>query len=178
MKVITRNANRTARNVPSQIPKRLERTFSPIAPIARDVSVTPSCIAAMKCGGSLVILITDRALRLPSSESSFSRVRRTVTSEYSAATKKPFRRISPATTASSRNTVMPRAPERRYERVSRPLLRGSIGDGGDVSDACDMAFGSPIDHEALEVREGLGDRESSRRRVELSAEEWKRHLIR
>ena len=32
----------------------------------------------------------ERALRLPSSASSRSRVRRTVTSEYSAATKKPF----------------------------------------------------------------------------------------
>ena len=36
-----------------------------MAPIASEVSVTPSCIAAMKCGGSLVIFITERAGRLP-----------------------------------------------------------------------------------------------------------------
>ena len=65
---------RTARRAPR----------SPSAPMAREVSVTPSCIAAMKCGGSLVILTTERAVRLPSSASSFIRVRRTVTSEYSA----------------------------------------------------------------------------------------------
>ena len=38
-----------------------------MAPMASEVSVTPSCIAAMKCGGSLVIFITARARRLPSS---------------------------------------------------------------------------------------------------------------
>ena len=61
--------------------------------MASEVSVTPSCMAAMKWG-SLVILTTERAVRLPSSASSFMRVRRTVTSAYSPATKKAFSRIS------------------------------------------------------------------------------------
>ena len=36
-----------------------------MAPMASEVSVTPSCIAAMKCGGSLVIVITARAGPVP-----------------------------------------------------------------------------------------------------------------
>ena len=32
--------------------KRCANTCSPNAPMASEVSVTPSCIAAMKCGGS------------------------------------------------------------------------------------------------------------------------------
>ena len=69
-----------------------------------EVSVTPSCIAAMKCGGSLVILSTERAVRLPSSASSLIRVRRTVTSEYSPATKNALSRIRRTTPSSSRPT--------------------------------------------------------------------------
>ena len=92
-----RKASSTARIVASHSSKSPASTCSPSAPMAREVSVTPSCIAAMKCGGSLVILTTERAVRLPSSASSLIRVRRTVTSEYSPATKKPFSRISSPT---------------------------------------------------------------------------------
>ena len=88
---------------------------SPSAPIAREVTVTPSCIAAMKRGGTAVSPSTCLALRLPSSESSWRRVRRTVTSAYSAATKKPFRRISATTPSSSRKSVMQK-PQRRGRR--------------------------------------------------------------
>ena len=69
-----------------------------------EVSVTPSCIAAMKCGGSLVIRRTERAVRLPSSASSLMRVRRTVTSEYSPATKNALSRIRRTTPSSSSPT--------------------------------------------------------------------------
>ena len=69
----------------------------PARAVMRITSDPPHFIAAMKCAGSLVIFITARAGRLPSSMSSLSRVRRTVTSEYSAATKKPFKRIRTAT---------------------------------------------------------------------------------
>ena len=62
-----------------------------------EVSVTPSCIAAMNCGGSLVIRRTARARRLPWWCSSMIRVRRAVTSAYSAATKKALSRISSPT---------------------------------------------------------------------------------
>ena len=150
-----------------------------MAPMASEVSVTPSCIAAMKCGGSLVIVITARAGRLPSSISSLSRVRRTVTSEYSAATKKPFRRIRTATPRSSRKTVMPRSPGRRYWREVRPLLRGSIGDAGDVPVRLQLVpFGPAVPDEPLEVGERLGDGESARRRPQIVAEQRERHLVR
>src|SRR3954452_24672757 len=149
-----------------------------MAPMASDVSVTPSCIAAMKCGGSLVIDMTALAGRFPSSTSSFSRVRRTVTSEYSAATKKPFRRIRAATPKSSRKTVMPRSPGRRYWREVRPLLRGSIGDAGDVSVGLELVpLGAALPNEPLEVREGLGDREAARSGPKVVAEERERHLV-
>ena len=82
-----------------------------------EVSVTPSCIAAMKRGGSAVIRCTARARRLPSSASSCTRVRRTVTSAYSAATKKPFSRIRTPTPTSSRKSVMPRLRGAGTERV-------------------------------------------------------------
>src|SRR6476659_8309281 len=149
-----------------------------MAPIAREVSVTPSCIAAMKCAGSLVIFITARAGRLPSSMSSLSLVRRTVTSEYSAATQKPFRRIRTATPRSSRTTVMPRSPGRRYWREVRPPLRGRIGDAGDVSARLQVvALGPAVPHEPLEVGEGLGHGESTRGRAKVVAEERKGHLV-
>src|SRR5262249_49381372 len=89
-------------------------TCSPRAPIASEVIVTPSCIAAMNRGGSLVIRSTARARRLPSRSSSRMRVRRDVTRPYSAATKKAFRRIRPARARSSR------------KRVIRPSLGGRI----------------------------------------------------
>ena len=66
---------------------------SPSAPMPSEVSVTPSCIAAMKCGGSDVMRSTSRARRLPWWCSSTMRVRRAVTRPYSAATKKAFSRI-------------------------------------------------------------------------------------
>src|SRR3954454_4604937 len=179
MKVMIRKASRTARNVPSHMPKRSERTASPMAPIASEVSVTPSCIAAMKCGGSLVIDMTALAGRFPSSTSSFSRVRRTVTSEYSAATKKPFRRIRAATPKSSRKTVMPRSPGRRYWREVRPLLRGSIGDAGDVPVGLELVALCPaVTDQSLEVGERLRDGETSRCRPQIVTEQRERNVVR
>ena len=59
----------------------------------RQVSVTPSCIAAMNRGGSRGD--PEHVARAPVAlvSSSMIRVRRAVTSPYSAATKKPFSRI-------------------------------------------------------------------------------------
>ena len=94
-----------------------------------EVSVTPSCIAAMKRGGSPVIRSTLRARRSPWWWSSMILVRLAVTSPYSAATKKAFSRISAATPRSSRKRVTPSPPRgagtRRY--VVHRLAR-SIGD--------------------------------------------------
>src|SRR6478672_3534855 len=149
-----------------------------MAPMASEVSVTPSCIAAMKCAGSLVIFITARAGRLPSSMSSLSRGRRTVTSEYSAATKKPFRRIRTATPKSSRKTVMPRSPGRRYWREVRPLLRGSIGDAGDVPVRLQLVtFRRAVPDQSLEVGERLRDGKPARRRPQIVTEQRERHFI-
>jgi hypothetical protein len=80
------------------------------------VSVTPSCIAAMKRGGLLTIRCTARAVRLPPAASSWMRVRRAVTSAYSDATKKPFSRIrTPTATSSKRRFIaLPRFPGRAY----------------------------------------------------------------
>ena len=44
---------------------RCVSTCSPRAPMASEVSVTPSCMAAMKRGGSPVMRSTSRARRLP-----------------------------------------------------------------------------------------------------------------
>ena len=110
-----RNASRTASTAASHSSKSSERTGSPSAPMPSEVSVTPSCIAAMNFGGSPTILCTARARRSPLFASSVIRVRRAVTSEYSAATKKPFSRISPPTARSSIRRVMaPRSPGRVY----------------------------------------------------------------
>ena len=82
-----RNAKAKAIAVARNGSKTCASTCSPTAPIARLVAVTPSCIAAMKRGGSAVIWSTERARRFPCSSSSRRRVRRAVTSPYSAATK-------------------------------------------------------------------------------------------
>ena len=54
-KVSRRYASTTASTVARIASNRSDSACSPIAPMASDVSVTPSCIAAMKCGGSDVI---------------------------------------------------------------------------------------------------------------------------
>ena len=100
-----RKAKPTASAVATAGSNRCESTGSPSAPIPSEVSVTPSCIAAMNLGGESVIRSTARAVRWPSASSSWIRVRRAVTNPYSAATKKPFSRTSTATARSSRNMV-------------------------------------------------------------------------
>ena len=102
-----RNASTKASSVAMSGSKTCASACSPSAPIASDVTVTPSCIAAMKRGGSEMIRSTARAavallLQLG------MRVRRAVTRPYSAATKKAFSRISAATARSSKKRVTPR----------------------------------------------------------------------
>ena len=80
----------TARNDAITLSKWWASTCSPSAPIARLEIVTPSCIAEMNRGGSLVIRRTARARLFPSCSSSRMRVRREVTRPYSAATKNAF----------------------------------------------------------------------------------------
>ena len=92
--------------------------------MASEVSVTPSCIAAMKCGGSAVIRSTARARRLPSRSSSRMRVRRDVTRLYSAATKNAFSRISPARASSSRREGHLRAPRHSARPRGAQVLGG------------------------------------------------------
>src|SRR5512132_221483 len=190
--VMIRNASSTATIVASHWSKNSASTRSPSAPMASEVSVTPSCIAAMKCGGSLVILTTERAVRLPSSASSFMRVRRTVTSEYSPATKKPFKRISATTAASSSATVIAGTPHRswripaqkrcvrapphgrRYSAATRrPLRRGSIGDASAVL----VPPRAALRDETLEVGQRLRDREPPRGGLQVVAEEGERDLV-
>ena len=67
-----------------------------------DEIVTPSCIDEMNLGGSLVIRPTARARRLPACSSSRMRVRRDVTSPYSAATKNALSKSRPTRASSSR----------------------------------------------------------------------------
>jgi len=81
------------------------RACSPMAPMARLVAVTPSCIAAMKRGGSATILSTARARRFPCCTSSWIRVLRAVTRAYSPATKNAFSRMMTATPRSSRKRI-------------------------------------------------------------------------
>src|SRR5215208_5159582 len=148
-------------------------TCSPTAPIASEVSVTPSCIAAMKRGGSPVIRSTCRAVRWPSSASSCIRVRRTVTRPYSAATKNAFRSSRAASARSSKKIVTPGSPGRGYSRRRRPRLRLSIGQGSAVTGA----RGAALVDEPLEVRERLGDGKAPRGRAQLAPEELERDLI-
>ncbi len=83
---------------------------SPSAPRASDESVIPSCMAEMKCEGSLTILRTVRARRLPSLTSSSRRVCRTETKAYSAATKNAFQSTQKTiSTSSSAVTALMRA---------------------------------------------------------------------
>ena len=64
-KVMISSAKTTARKVAISGSNRSAKSCSPNAPMASEVSVTPSCIAAMKFGGSAVIRSTARARRLP-----------------------------------------------------------------------------------------------------------------
>ncbi len=83
--------------------------------------MTPSCIAEMKRGGSAVIRSTARARRFPSCSNSMIRVRRDVTSPYSAATKNAFRSSRPTRASNSSRKVMRRSPARAYwAAVRRP----------------------------------------------------------
>ena len=99
--VSSRYASAIARNVARYGSNAFASACSPSAPMASEVSVTPSCIAAMKRGGSPVIRSTSRARRLPWWCSSMIRVRRAVTRPYSAATKSALSRIRTATPTSS-----------------------------------------------------------------------------
>ena len=60
-----RYASSTARIVEIHLSNACESACSPRAPIPSEVRVTPSCIAAMNCGGSAVMRSTARARRLP-----------------------------------------------------------------------------------------------------------------
>ena len=79
-----------------------ETAGSPTAPSASALIWMPSCIAVMKRDGSETIRRTMRARRSPCPTSSSSRVWRTDTNAYSAATKNAFQRIRRATRTSSR----------------------------------------------------------------------------
>ena len=60
-----RYASSTAMIVAIHISKACESACSPRAPMPSEVSVTPSCIAAMNCGGSAVMRNTARARLFP-----------------------------------------------------------------------------------------------------------------
>ncbi len=60
-----RYASAIASAVAAHLSNSFVRTCSPTAPMASEVSVTPSCIAAMKRGGSPVMRSTARARRFP-----------------------------------------------------------------------------------------------------------------
>ena len=79
-----------------------ETAGSPTAPSASALIWMPSCIAVMKRDGSETIRRTIRARRSPCPTSSSSRVWRTDTNAYSAATKNAFQRIRRTTRTSSR----------------------------------------------------------------------------
>ncbi len=105
--------------------------------------VTPSCIAAMKRGGSAVIRSTARAPRLPSCSSSMIRVRRDVTRPYSAATKNAFRSSRPTRASISSRKVMRRFPARAYwAAVRRP--RESSGEYNGESRRYEHMFYDPV----------------------------------
>ena len=95
-----------------------------------EVIVTPSCIAAMKRGGSAVIRSTARARRFPSRSSSRIRVRREVTSPYSAATKDALSRISPRGRAAREELHRACAAEAlvRSRRARRPSSHRSLAE--------------------------------------------------
>ncbi len=112
--VISRKAIRNASTPARKGSKTRARTGSPMAPMARLVSVTPSCMAAMKRGGLAVMVSTARARLLPCCSSSVIRVRRAVTRAYSAATKNAFSARSSATASSSKKRLTPRSPGRVY----------------------------------------------------------------
>ncbi len=73
---------------PSSGSSRPESAGSPSQPRVRLATVTPSCVAAMKRSKCCKAFLTARAPGRPSWSSSSTRVGRTLTSAYSAATKK------------------------------------------------------------------------------------------
>src|SRR5579864_2517853 len=115
-----KRAKITATTVASHGSNRCEKSGSPRAPIASEVRVTPSCIAAMKRGGSAVMRRTARARRFPSRSSSRILVRLEVTSPYSAATKAPLSRIRTTRAAASMGIVT------GAERASLPRSCGAL----------------------------------------------------
>src|SRR5450432_73621 len=96
------SARTTERKLAITVSKRELSTCSPSAPMPSDEIVTPSCIEEMNLGGSLVMRLTALARRLPLCSSSRMRVRRDVTSPYSAATKNALSRSRPTRASSSR----------------------------------------------------------------------------
>ena len=138
------SARITARNEAISVSNCRASTCSPRAPMPSDEIVTPSCIAAMKRGGSAVIRRTARARRLPSCSSSMIRVRREVTRPYSAATKNAFRSSRPARASNSRTKVMRRFPARAYwaaVRRPRESVCASITSTPDDTNICSIVLG-------------------------------------
>src|SRR6185437_12413997 len=84
-------------------------------------------MAEMKRGGCSSRRSTRRAPRLPCASSSCTRVRRTVTRPYSAATKKAFAATMTATANSSSAVVIEYSDRRRSSLAS--IVGGSYGLG-------------------------------------------------
>src|SRR2546422_11202637 len=127
----------------------------------------------MNCCGSLVIFSTARALRFPWWCSSMMRVRRAVTSAYSAATKKAFSRIRIPTPINSRVSVTPTPGAHVLEGSSSTSGAASIGDAPVV-----LRAGGAIERdEPFEMGERLGHREPPLDRSELASEGSVRDVV-
>jgi hypothetical protein len=87
---------------------------SPTAPRAIEKAVIPSCTVPMKRTGLSMMRRAMRARRLLLWASSMRRLRRAVTSAYSAATKKAFPSTSRRTARIWRKMFTPRSPGRWY----------------------------------------------------------------
>ena len=102
---------------------------SPIAPRAIPKTVIPTWTVEMNRTGSSIVSSAVRAARFPSSARSSSRVRRAVTSAYSAATKIALRSTSSEHDEDARH-VTHRAPLRK---VVAPLPGARVLGGSSPS---------------------------------------------
>ena len=125
--VRTRNAIAKA-SQPGMPSKRSETSGPPMAPSMIPKIVMPTWTVLMNRTGSSISLRAVWAGRLPPSARGSRRLRRAVTSAYSAATKIAFPSTSRRTAMTRKNSLTPGAPGDRYStEVRRPRCPRSIG---------------------------------------------------
>ena len=116
----------------SGVSSRLAMAGSARKPIARLVTVTPTCAPESCVDRCRSAVRTPWACRSPSLAARSTAARSTATKEYSAAPKTPQARTRPTEIASSSHSMAPIVAEPpQHHRRARGTVRGSMSVGGD-----------------------------------------------